>query len=69
MKVNSVDNSNSFNARWVKNKRYKSACEGAYLAYLEYKIPEGEKLLSTFPDHKLKLVNNGIMNLTTKKYH
>ena len=70
MKVNSVDNSNiSFNAKWVKSKQYKCACEGAYLAYLEYKIQEGEKLLSSFPDHKLKLKNNGIRNLTTKKYH
>lgn len=70
MKVNSVDNRNiSFQARWVKNKQYKSACQGAYLAYLEHTIPEGEKLLSSFPDHKLKLANNGIRNLTTKKYH
>lgn len=70
MKVNSVDNNDvSFKAKWVKNQRYKSACKGAYLAYLEHTIPEGEKLLSKFPDHKLKLENNGIRNLTTKKYH
>lgn len=70
LKVNSKDNNNiSFKAKWVKTKKYKSACEGAYLVYLEHKIPEGEKLLSTFPDHKLKLENNGIRNLTTKKYH
>lgn len=70
MKVNCVDNNNvSFKAKWVKNQKYKSACKGAYLAYLEHTIPEGEKLLSDFPDHKLKLENDGIRNLTTKKYH
>mgnify|MGYP001042343829 CR=1 FL=1 len=57
-----------FGARWVKNKKYKSACEGAYYKYAEHKILQGEQLLSLFPDHKLKLENNGVRNLTTKKY-
>ncbi len=69
IKIFSNQNQLSFNARWVVNKKYKSACEGAYLAYAESKIKQGESLLSTFPNHKLKLVNNGIRNVTTNKYH
>lgn len=70
MKVDIVNNSNtSFQANWVKNKKYMLACKEAYLRYMENEIPEGEKLLSTFPDHKLKLENTGIRNLTTKKFH
>lgn len=71
MQLSKFSNQNqpSFNARWVINQKYKSACEGAYLSYRESEIKQGEKLLSTFPNHKLKLENNGIRNVTTKKYH
>lgn len=71
MQVQSINNQNqpSFNARWVVNEKYKSACKGAYLHYMEHEIKQGEQLLSNFPNHKLKLENEGIRNLTTKKYH
>lgn len=71
LQVNSIDNykNTSFNARWVKNDKYMSACKQAYIRYMENEIPKGEELLSTFPEHKIKLKNHGIQNLTTKKYH
>ena len=65
MQINSI----SFKAKLVNNPRHKNACECAYLRYMEDRIAKGESLLasSVFPEHKLKLLKDGIQNITTKK--
>ena len=61
----------SFKARFTNNERYKNACYGAYLRYKENIITEGETRLASadFPNHKLKLLKDGILNKTTKITH
>ena len=64
-------NSISFKARFADSKKYQNACEGAYQRFEEHKIAQGESYLasSDFPDHKLKLLKDGILNVSTKKTH
>ena len=61
----------SFKARFTNNQRYQYAKEGAYWMYAEKQFQEGEELLASdkFPKHKLKLLKDGFLNVTTKKTH
>ena len=67
MQVTSI----SFKAKFINNTKYQSACEGAYLRYQDHLIKQGEELLAKpdYPNHILKLMKDGIKNITTKKIH